>query len=431
MLGSGFSFGIVRMATSLTLLRADQPPVASRADEVAVIARAYLYAELDAEQRRRAEHILFAALDDPSPLVRRTLAEVVAGASQAPHSLVLALADDQSSIAAVVLSRSPVLTDAEMIDCAAVSDAVAQAAIASRPALSASVSAALAEIGAVEALETLARNPGASIPLFSLQRMVERHGGHAPLREALLSRPNLPATVRYDLVVAVSRSLAAFVSENNWMRPEKLKKVTVEARDRAVVTIAQGLREEPSEAARALAAHLRAAGQVTTGLVLRLVLSGRFDLFRAILCDLADMPTGRVALLVRDSGGAGFAALYRRTGMADSLLPVFRSAIRAVMSAGEQSPGLSRRVIERVIQDCSAGNDGELDKLLVLLRRLEAEAAREEVRFEDGAAPRLLTEGPSEPPLLLADLDDAPQVPRVGRLDRFHLSGAVEDLVAA
>ena len=60
-----------------------------------------------------------------------------------------------SSDLAIVLAHSPVLSDGELIDCATVGDAFAQGAIAVRAALSASVSAALAEVGAREALIAL------------------------------------------------------------------------------------------------------------------------------------------------------------------------------------------------------------------------------------------------------------------------------------
>jgi len=47
--------------------------------------------------------------------------------------MVLTLAGDHSDIAAIVLSRSPLLSDAELVDCAATSDSFAQSAIALRP----------------------------------------------------------------------------------------------------------------------------------------------------------------------------------------------------------------------------------------------------------------------------------------------------------
>ena len=65
-------------------------------------------------------------------------------------------------------SCSPLLSDAELVECAATADAFAQSAIALRPWVSAQVAAALAEVGARKALITLAVNPGADLLEFSM-----------------------------------------------------------------------------------------------------------------------------------------------------------------------------------------------------------------------------------------------------------------------
>ncbi len=110
----------------------DNAPASARADGVGALARAYLYGDMTQAERREAEQTLFALSDDPSPLVRRALAESFASAAEAPPAIVMALANDQSDISALVLARSPLLTDAQLIDCAVIGDSAAQAAIALR-----------------------------------------------------------------------------------------------------------------------------------------------------------------------------------------------------------------------------------------------------------------------------------------------------------
>ena len=58
-------------------------------------------------------------LDDPSPLVRRALAEALAASEEAPPSIIIALPSDQPEIAALVLERSPLLLDADLVDAVA------------------------------------------------------------------------------------------------------------------------------------------------------------------------------------------------------------------------------------------------------------------------------------------------------------------------
>lgn len=385
---------------------------AQRATGVGALSRAYLCGDLDAKARADAQHVLTQFLDDPSPLVRRTMAEAFATAHEAPHHIVLALADDQSYVSSVVLARSPVLTDSELIDCAAIGDPIAQSAIALRPTLSAAVAAALAEVGAREALISLAVNPSVDLPVFSMHRMVERFGFDAEIREALLSRTNLPAPLRADLVAATAEALTAFVMRRDWLSEERAQRLMRESRDRAHIIIAADC--GPMQ----LVAHLRRSGQLTPSLLLRALLSGSIGLFEAALALLADVPASRVKGLMCDWQSAGFAALYRRAGLPQSLLPAFRVAIETLHGIDHDAVSdarLSRQRIERVLTACTAMQSSELDRLLAVLHRFEAEAAREDARsFSATVLPRAKRPLPafSEPPLLLSEFHEVAEVAR-------------------
>ncbi|RWF93503.1 MAG: DUF2336 domain-containing protein, partial [Mesorhizobium sp.] len=105
----------------------------------------------------------------------------------APPQVIAALASDQPEVAALVLARSPLLTDADLIDRVACGQKATQKLIANRPVVSMSLAAAIAEIGEPEACATLIANSGADIASLSFRRMAERHG-HLPLvREALIA----------------------------------------------------------------------------------------------------------------------------------------------------------------------------------------------------------------------------------------------------
>lgn len=393
-----------------------------RADGASALARACLYSDLDDQQRAEAVQVLTSLLDDPSSLVRRAMAEAFASAIEAPHHIVLALAEDQSSIAAIVLARSPVLTQAELIDCAATADANAQAAIAGRPDLASPVAAALAEIGAPEALVVLARNFAVKLPDFSISRMVERHGETAELREALLRRPDLPMCVRIDLVAATAQALAAFVAGRNWMSDERIARVAREAKDRAAIVISDAT--SGRSAALQLVGHLREAGQLSVGFIFRAILSGKTELFRAALSELSGVPLARVDGLTDDCESTGFAALYRKAALPLDLLVPFRIALRTARDVGwtvAHGARLSRTAIERVLTACEAVNCGELDKFIVLLRRFEAEAARDEARhavvLAANLAPLALKAASRQEaaPLLLTDLDALEDLRPYGR----------------
>jgi uncharacterized protein (DUF2336 family) len=147
-----------------------------RAEATSALARAYLYSDLSDSDRAAAEGAMIMLLDDPSPLVRRSLAEVFAASEHAPPTVVHSLAADQPEVAALVLERSPLFLDADLVDAVATGAAHRQVAVAGRAFLTCPVSAAIAEVGCAEACLVLLENRDAEIAAFSLHRIVARHG---------------------------------------------------------------------------------------------------------------------------------------------------------------------------------------------------------------------------------------------------------------
>lgn len=358
-----------------------------RADATAALARAYLYSGLSPDDLGAAEGAMLMLLDDPSPLVRRALADVLAASPDAPPAIVFALSSDQPSIAAPVLALSPLFIDADLVDAVATGTPAVQAAIASRAALPRSVAAAIAEVGTAEACLMLVESGDADLAPLSIDRIVERFGHLAAFRESLLARDDLPAATRQTLVAKLSVALAGFVVGREWLDPDRANRIAREACEKATVVIAA---DTSTSELRPLICHLRGTGQLTAGLILRALLSGNVVLFEEALAELADMPIARVSGLVRDRGNAGLLALLEKAGLPPSTYPAFRGAIEAMRENGlAHQPGdaarLKRRMIERVLTGCEEQDLGELEPLLTLLRRFATEAAREEARlFCDG-----------------------------------------------
>jgi len=352
------------------------------AEGAGALARAFLYGDLPEPEREETRLTLTGLLDDSLPLVRRALAESFASAVNVPHYMVLTLANDSSDVAAIVLARSPLLSDAELVECAATADAVGQSAIALRPWVSAPVAAALAEVGARKALISLAVNPGAELLEFSIRRMIERYGHDPDLRAALLARPNLAASVRSDLAGAAAKALSVMMTGSAGLTPEGARCLTGEARERANVNIAAETASEANEML-SFVAHLRQSGQLTAGLLLRGLLCGNKHLLETALCELSGVAMPRVTGLVAESKSAGFAALYRKAHMPERLLPAFIAGLEAVAKSGCGGPMNARLqgpIVNSVLHACASVNHGELDRLIAALRRLEAEAARDEAR---------------------------------------------------
>src|ERR1700740_28050 len=165
-----------------------------RAEATRSLARAWLLSDLTPDDRAAAEGALLMLLDDASPLVRQAMAEVFSRSAEAPAAIVQALSTDQASIALPVLEHSPLLIDADLVDIVATGNSEMQCAIARRKDLPLSIGAAIAEVGHAAAALELIENPDAALAPFSLDRIVERHGHLAAIREALLGRDDLASS---------------------------------------------------------------------------------------------------------------------------------------------------------------------------------------------------------------------------------------------
>jgi uncharacterized protein (DUF2336 family) len=353
-----------------------------RAEATRALARAWLISDLTPDDRAAAEGALLMLLDDASPLVRQAMAEVFSRSADAPAAIVQALSLDQASVALPVLEHSPLLIDADLVDIIATGNGEMQCAIARRIHLPASVCAAIAEVGTAAAALELIENAYAELAPFSWDRIVERHGHLAAIRESMLVLEDLPAATRLALVAKLSDTLAQFVVARNWLSPDRADRLASEARDRSTINIAA---RSYGEEMRGLVQHLRATGQLTAGLILRALLSGNQDLFESALAELSDLPQARVSALLHDRGGASLNALLVRAGLPESTFAAFRMALEVSHETGfVGTPGgaakLRRRMVERVLTHCATDRQAA-EPLLILLRRFATESAREEARL--------------------------------------------------
>ena len=270
-------------------------PAGKRAEATGALARAYLYSDLSPDDLGAAEGAMLMLLDDPSPLVRRALADVLAASPSAPPAIVLALAADQPEIAAPVLALSPLFVDADLVDAVATGTPAVQTAIASRAALPRSVAAAIAEVGTAESCLALAGE--SAMPTLRRSRSIGSSSASAtspPIREALLARDDLSQRprARFWSPSCRRRWPASSPSANGWT-PISAQRIAREACEKATVVARGGNADERRCAP--LIRHLRVSGQLTAGLILRALLSGNVVLFEEALAELTDMPVARVS----------------------------------------------------------------------------------------------------------------------------------------
>jgi uncharacterized protein (DUF2336 family) len=360
---------------------------AERAAATRALTKVMRETPLSDDDREAAEVALTTVLDDASPIVRRALAEGIATEEAVPRHVVLSLAADQPEIAATVLARSPLLLDTELVDAVASGCERVQIAVAERRPLDTGVAAAIAEVGSGGACAALLGNDRAEVAVFSLSRMVERHGEDAVVRDLLLARDDLPVALRQRLLADLSNVLGAFVADRGWLRPERARDVTREALDRATLILAE---TRDTREVCDLVTALAGSGQLNAVLILRALCSGNVIFLEEALVLLTKLPRARVVGLVHDRGAQGLSALYARAGLPKAIFPAFQAALEiAAETETSDRPGgqyhRARQILERVLTRTRDLDGPDTDHLLMLLRRFAAEAAREEARARAAA----------------------------------------------
>ena len=345
----------------------------ARAQGASALARAYLHCDLPASVRAEAAVAMTALTDDPSVLVRRALAEALCRAHDAPRTVILALAADEPEAAAAVLQYSPLLTNADLVECVGNGDLPTHMALARRPKLGRQAAVALAKVGQLDAVLALIGNLDIDLPAELLHGILTRFHDDARVRDALLERPALPAALRARIVVAAAKDLG--VEASQWMAPLRAERVAREARDQAICTIAWSCRpDERAELTRAL----RAAGALTPALLLHSLLGGERTLFAQALAELSGLPLPRVAAFILEPQGEGFAALARPAGLKGGVFIAFRAALAAVKAHSGECGTLKLPLVQKVIDACEQRDDPALTKVRALLWRFAAEAAKAE-----------------------------------------------------
>jgi uncharacterized protein (DUF2336 family) len=357
-----------------------QAPVSKRTAAASALARAWLQSDMAFDERCDAEAALTLLLDDPSPKVRAALAEVFSLSREAPPHIIAALASDQIEVSALVLARSPLLSDADLIDHVAIGGEAVQRLVAMRPAVSRALSAAIAEVAEPAACLDLLRNSGAKIAPVSFRRLAERLGDRAEMRSALLDDGRLPPECRHVLLRKVGEALRDMDMVAALMGPERAAQVTREACARASLDLADQMGPEDMPA---LVEHLRLSGELTTAFVIRAVAFGKIDLFGAILVALSGQRGERVRGILVNGRGALLPTLLRASGLTEAAhqplitaIGIWRKVADGKIDAGPQDVIRAMMAASKQANALSHANDD----FSALLRAIHLEAVRENAR---------------------------------------------------
>jgi uncharacterized protein (DUF2336 family) len=294
---------------------------------------------LNPRERSLMQEILRHLARDVEMAIRISLAERLADDSNAPHDLILLLADDTIEVARPLILRSPLLTETDVLRMIGECGEGHQEAIAGRPNIGEPVTEALVKLEAESVLTALVRNITAKISPAAFEALVEKSRRIANLQDPLARRADLPPELATKMCEWVSDALKGFIVRNYSVAPAALDKALDEAGE-VVKSEPAPPKAEPAESAQKLIDKLAASGQLKAGFLLRVLHQGQIDLFdlafskllNASLADtrrrLYEMGPKPVALACRAVGidRCVFATVFNLSRQARNMRPVLSQA---------------------------------------------------------------------------------------------------------
>ncbi|MEL7481324.1 MAG: DUF2336 domain-containing protein [Pseudomonadota bacterium] len=340
---------------------------------------------LSESERVHAAEIMKLLADDMAELVRRTLAITLRNSPRLPRDLALKLAQDVETVALPVLEHSPSFTEDDLIELALSVTAAKQSAIAARPRVPESVAEVLAEHGVLEAVQTLAENPGAEWTDKSFGDSIERFGSDERLQEAIVRREYVPIHIAEKLVSLVSGGVFDLLVNRHELPAQVAIDLASGARERATIDLV-----EQAGRTRDLGRftqQLNLNGRLSHSLIVRAVCMGHMGFVEHALAELSGVPHNRVWLMVHDAGPLGLQAVFDRSGLPRKLMPVFKAAISTFHETQLDGGSGDRRrfrarMIERVLTQFQAIPREDLD---YLLEKLDAYAEEDRPEASDAA----------------------------------------------
>lgn len=358
------------------------------------LARRFAAGAMPESEVRAAEAVMSVLAEDPVAEVRLALAAELSACAAAPRHVIYMLAGDLPEIAAVVLSRSPILIDGELLRFVAESGVESQIAVACRENVSPAVCAGIAASAGFEAGLALLMNPTAMPQTDTLHDLAARFGHAEEIRRLLAERGDLRAKTRVLLVEKLAEALAGEGGDRDLAMRQRAAALAAENCEKSLIALAAAA--DGADIGEICDAII-ASGRMTAAFLLRAVLMGNIALFVLAIARLSGVAAGRVEAVAVGGQKAAFAAICAKAKLPAAVCPVYLSAIAAWKrlldaDAGRDPAELTHGVALSVLSRYEPGEDPALDALLLMLRRICGEAARLCARREIGEIARRIAD---------------------------------------
>jgi len=258
--------------------------------------------------------ILHRLVNDIEMTVRKSLAERLADQPNAPHDLIITLANDEIPVAGPILARSDVLLDSDLIEIIRHRTSEHRLAITMRRALNEEVCDALVQPGEANVITKLLENSNARISSATMAYLVEESQRVNEYQEPIIKRADLPQELAMRMYWWVSAALRKHILDNF-----EIDRSQLDASIEATVKSIAGARDPNdgfiSQQAIELSERLARIKAITPQFIIQVLRNGEIPLFHALLVKFTGLRAPLLCKILYEPGGESLAVISRACGI--------------------------------------------------------------------------------------------------------------------
>jgi len=353
------------------LLKDESPD--SRVSVLDKVAKHYNGESFAGRERQIAEQIFRLLMKDAAMRVRETLAERIKDNPEIPRDIVLHMANDVDSVALPLLRDSAVFSDADLVNIVEAShDMDKLMVISQRSNVSERVSDALVGTSYPQVVSSLLSNDTAKISDRSLERILDEFQSEPGVIDAMVQRKTLPVTMVERLMSQASDMVAKQLKARYKLTDEQINKDTANSREDIMLRMLQ--HDISDEEVVELVAQMAAEDRLSPSLVMTALCRGQLMFFTAAMAHFSHIPVANARVLLNDKGEHGFAGLYRKSGLPDSMFTAIRMVLAMVreMQGDDAIPGsllYANRLVEHLLRHAGEVEVEYLPYFIALIRQ--------------------------------------------------------------
>ncbi len=307
---------LVRLYDSHRLysLAKDRRPLA-RAELTSVVVDLF-NAELSPREQELITDVLIGLMRQAEVDLRRALSERLSAQENVPLRMVLALVNDDMSVARPLLHKSKVLSDLDLIYIIKSQGPEYWQAIAARMILSDHMIDVLADTRDRGTVQVLAENAHLTLTEYAMEIMAEIARESDVLARPLLARPEVPESIARKLYKFVGRELKSYIKTKYPIdfsaMDEALDDIILEFTDPEITSFM------PSGQAMDAARALKKRGELGTESMIEILRRGQISSFVAQFSVFTDLKPHSVIDVMRQNSGQGLAIVCKARGIEKS-----------------------------------------------------------------------------------------------------------------